>query len=197
MGQMNEFFAECLGFQDPKLVELLGEYAVMEHIKRGSHVVEIGKQMQSVMLLVSGIFRGYLVDEKGCEMTDCFAFQRGDAIIGCNRFEDPSNIEFEALTDCVVISLPMAVIKEALGKFHEMSLFYNECLLEALDRHWRIKRVMYRPAIDRYRWFLQDYPGLINLVSHKLIATFLGITPVTLSRLRHQDRDAVGSPHTT
>lgn len=191
MGENNNFFAECFGFQDPALVEMLAHSAVMEQIKRGTHVVERGIVQQSVMLVISGIFRGFLVDENGCEMTDCFACQQGDAVIGCNRFEEPSMVDFEALTDCVVLNLPISCLKEAMMRFPEMSLFYNDCLLEALERHWKIKRIMYRSALERYQWFLNEYPGLINMVSHKLIASFLGITPVTLSRLRHQVRQSV------
>ena len=41
-------------------------------------------------------------------------------------------------------------------------------------------------AMDRYRWFHRHYPTLEPLVSGKHLASFLGITPVTLSRLRHQ-----------
>ena len=39
-------------------------------------------------------------------------------------------------------------------------------------------------AQERYEWFLKKYPGVIDLISHKYIASFLGMNPVTLSRLR-------------
>ena len=40
------------------------------------------------------------------------------------------------------------------------------------------------PAAERYAWFTRSYPGLIDRVSHRYVASFLGITPVTLSRVR-------------
>lgn len=43
-------------------------------------------------------------------------------------------------------------------------------------------------AMERYRWFLDEYPGLIDRAPHRHIASFLNVTPVTLSRLRREER---------
>ena len=47
--------------------------------------------------------------------------------------------------------------------------------------------------MGRYQWFLKKYPGLIDEVSNKHIASFLGMTPVTLSRLRQKLKELTGS----
>ena len=47
-------------------------------------------------------------------------------------------------------------------------------------------------AMQRYQWFLEAYPGFIDKVSNKHIASFLGMTPVTLSRLRRVLREKEG-----
>ena len=66
---------------------------------------------------------------------------------------------------------------------------YNRYLVSALEYHWETKMLLYRcTAMERYRWFLSRYPGLIDSISNKHIASFLGMTPVTLSRLRRQLR---------
>lgn len=140
-------------------------------------------------LLLSGVFRGIFVEENGYEATDCFANQPGDALIGCNNFGEPSSITFEALTDCEILQIPLPVIDTLLLKYPEMMQIYSRGLLDALQRHWEIKRVMYQPALQRYIWFLNTYPGLNDVVNSKQIASFLGVTPVTLSRLRGQLRE--------
>lgn len=43
-------------------------------------------------------------------------------------------------------------------------------------------------ALQRYQWFLEEYPGIIDQVNNKYIASFLGMTPVSLSRLRRELR---------
>ena len=67
---------------------------------------------------------------------------------------------------------------------------YNRMLGAALDVQWKLKRVLSScTAVQRYQWFLEEYSGLIDRVSNKYIASFLGMTPVTLSRLRRALRE--------
>ena len=47
-------------------------------------------------------------------------------------------------------------------------------------------------ATERFKWFCKEYPGMIDMVNNRYIASFLGITPVTLSRLRHGVATKVG-----
>lgn len=59
-----------------------------------------------------------------------------------------------------------------------------------MKSHWELKRVLNScTAVQRYQWFLEEYPGLIDRVSNKYIASFLGMTPVTLSWLRRTLRE--------
>lgn len=47
----------------------------------------------------------------------------------------------------------------------------------------------------RYLWFLEEYPGMIDRVQHYILASFLGMSPVTLSRTRTKvaaERDVAG-----
>ena len=44
-------------------------------------------------------------------------------------------------------------------------------------------------AMVRYHWFMKTYPGLVDHVRDKYVASFLGMTPVTLSRLRRKLRE--------
>jgi len=72
-------------------------------------------------------------------------------------------------------------------------MLYNRVLIAAiaaLDEHWRMKQVLHQyTALQRYQWFLETYPGLVDRVSNKNIASFLGMSPVTLSRLRRTMRE--------
>lgn len=74
---------------------------------------------------------------------------------------------------------------ELREQYSEIVELYNRFLISALNEHWKLKQVLVQySAIQRYQWFMKEYPGLIDRVSNKHIASFLGMTPVTLSRLR-------------
>ena len=189
MRLFDAFFAETFGFRDPELIQGLSKASVLENVKRGTILTQIGERPVSVMFLMEGIVRGYIVDENGQEMTDCFAHRSGDVLIGCSGLETPSLIAFETLTPCTILRVSTETLNQLMQSHPEMILAYSHNLMEALLRHWEIKRILYQPAMQRYRWFLENYPSLIDQISNKHIASFLGITPVTLSRLRRQLRD--------
>lgn len=185
----NHFFYENFDMIDAQIIQHLVASAKQEHLKKGDYVVEAGEKQLQIPFLVKGILRGFVVDENGQDTTDCFAFKSGDVVCGCNGISGPSPINMEALTDCELFLVPVSVLENLLEQYPELGLLYNKLLVEALKRHWEIKRILYQSAMQRYQWFLENYPGLINRVSNKYIASFLGMTPVTLSRLRRQLRE--------
>ena len=98
-------------------------------------------------------------------------------------------INVEALSDSEVFVISNRNVMELLRKNPQLVYIYNKLLLESLESHWKIKTVVsQKTALERYNWFLKVYPGLINQICNKHIASFLGMTPVTLSRLRHTIR---------
>ena len=72
-----------------------------------------------------------------------------------------------------------------LSRSPELLFVVNRAMTQNYIDLWKHKMILYRTtAMERYEWFLKDYPGLIDVVPHKYIASFLDMTPVTLSRLR-------------
>ena len=166
------------------------EISKSEFVPKGSIIVESGERQAQLPVLMSGIFRGFVIDADGQDITDCFVCRSGDAVVGCNGLGEPSFICIEAITDCKVLMLPMNVTLELMDEDIALLRMHNRYLQEALSRHWEEKILLHRcSAMQRYRWFLQNYPGMIDSVSNKHIASFLGMTPVTLSRLRRQLRE--------
>ena len=66
-------------------------------------------------------------------------------------------------------------------------------LTRALKIHGNCKVALTRlSATERYQWFLQTYPELIHLVKKKHVASFLNLTPQTLSQQRRNEKQQVG-----
>ena len=157
--------------------------------EKGAHLLETGERPDQLYILWSGICRGFLVDENGQDTTDCFAVHRGDVLWGCGPLDEPSIIGMEALTDCELLQISMEELLRMMQKCDGMRMI-NRCLSQALEEHWTMRLMLCQnDAMKRYLWFLDRYPGLVDQVNKRHIASFLGMTPVSLSRLRKKLRE--------
>ena len=110
--------------------------------------------------------------------------------MACTRLDLASEINIESATDSKCLQLPIKEIIELNDTYLELQRAYNIMLIQGIERHDNIKKVMQEfDAMGRYQWFLEEYPGLIDIVSHKHIASFLGMMPESLSRLRRTLRE--------
>lgn len=142
-----------------------------------------------IPFLVSGVIRGYLTDEKGRDITDCFLYRPGEAVLSLSILTASFPINFEAVTDCVLLSIPTQLLAEQFQQSAELQQLYSSYLLEKLKLERELKLLLgISSAMERYQWFLRRYPELADVVSIKHIASFLCMSPVSLSRLRGQLR---------
>ena len=184
--RIRDFYKTVLGICDPQVLQIFEEYSRVETVPRGTRLVSMGEQMGELCFLVEGVLRGYVVEENGQDITDCFICQAGDPVIGCGGFCAPSAIHIETITGCQLVALPLQELLSMLDRPEIMKIYCVQ-LEQALQRHWNVKMLLYRcDAMERYRWFLQQYPQLEKQVNGKHVASFLGMTPVTLSRLRRK-----------
>ena len=78
-----------------------------------------------------------------------------------------------------------------MKQYSSVMQLYNQNLRWSGEYHMEVKRVICSlPAVERYQWFLRKYPGLVDRIANRHIASFLNMTPVTLSRIRKQLREA-------
>ena len=162
----------------------------IETLRKNSLLIETGEMQKDIPILLSGVLRGYLLDIDGRDITDSFIFRPGDIALHCYGIGDVSPINIESATECRIARIPVERVQEFLGKSPEMFREYHMHIMQILRQSWEGKMLMHRcSAMERYLWFLENYPGLIDTVGNKHIASFLGMTPVTLSRLRRKIRE--------
>ena len=184
-----EFYKETLGVENDETAGQLAAISRLETLKKGHWIISMGEKMEVLPILIKGVLRGYMVDENGRDITDCFVFQRGDIIMGCNELDVASHVHIETITECQVLMIPIADLLPLIGR-PDLLMLYNHQLSQALKRHWQLKMLLYQnDAMARYQWFRHTYAGLEELVSGKHLASFMGMTPVTLSRLRRKLRE--------
>lgn len=188
--QPQDVFEKTLGLTDPDLIQELIDACTPLHLKAGDFLIREGDMPAVVPFLLKGIVRGFLFDVNGREITDCFAVQPGIPVMTSADLRVPSPFSMEAMVDSEFLTIPIVEIQRLLEKYPELQQLYNQLLIFSFSMHWKIKLTLCRnTAMQKYQWFLEKYPGLIDQISNKCIASFLGITPVTLSKLRRVLRE--------
>lgn len=180
------FLEEILKIKSQDLLKILEGMSFFETFKKGAEINEEGKQDSYIRFLIDGCVRGYLINNQGKENTTCFLVKTGEVIAGSMLLDGtPSEIRFQVIKEAVVFSVPLEPVMTLRRDYYEINDLYIAFLSQWLLNHWNTKKMLYlKTAHEKYDWFLKEYPDLIDCVPHKEIASFLNITPVSLSRIR-------------
>lgn len=189
--QLRDFYQNYLQVTDEALLEEAVAVTEVRTVRRGDRLIQAGKMPTHMCFLVSGIVRGVMLDGNGKDITDCIVYRCGAPVMPDNDFTRPASITLEALTDCEIVCLPLAAVGELMERYPALAELKFHLVLFSAEIHRKLKIATYQyTAAQRYEWFLQEYPGLIDQISHKYIASLLNMTPVTLSKIRNSRRKA-------
>jgi len=142
-------------------------------------------------LVISGVVREYYQLDDGTERTRGFAL-RGDTFgsLSDALLQRPSRVFVRAEQDSVVLTVRWSAIDAlAAGAVEWERLRYAIVRRLYLRKSIREYELLALDALGRYQSLLAQHPLLEEEVSQVLIASYLGITPVHLSRLRRTMRE--------
>ncbi len=180
-----DFFSAILKISSPSAIRRLVRASEKKPVRRGELIIREGEIQKNLLFLMQGILRGYFIDVYGNDITDCFNFKPGHAVMSAFEIGGSSMLFIEVMTSGEVLRIPVELVKELLEEETEFIWIYNYMLRGALQDIWELKTMLHKcSAQERYQWFLKNYPGLIDQVTNKYIASFLRMSPVTLSRLK-------------
>lgn len=151
-------------------------------IAKGTLLQQVGQCPQVAYEVKKGLLRSFFVDEGGKEHTFMFAPEGWIiADLEASGFGNATRLAIEALEDSEVELRPM-LDRGGDGRDMESQFKLMHRRAGALQR--RVLMMMSTSALERYEFFLETYPQLSGRISQKLIASYLGITPQALSKLR-------------
>ncbi|MGB5418800.1 Crp/Fnr family transcriptional regulator [Algibacter sp.] len=159
-----------------------------KNLKSGDFIAKPGEISTKAYILVSGMMRAYLSSESGKEynknffMPYCFAGSL-TALIK----KQTSKLSYEALTDCVLYEADFSDIIELCKKDIQISNLYSRVLEQIyISNEERLVELITMNATERYIALQKKTPNIDELVPQYQIASYLGITPVQLSRIRNK-----------
>jgi CRP-like cAMP-binding protein len=169
-----------------KAEQYLLSISTEKSIQKGTTLIREGQAVNKVFLVKSGCLRSYCTDKEGKEHTLLFAIKDwwiSDYIaIHDNEY---ATLTVECLIDSTVIEFNAKQIDGIHSLFPEFEPFQRH----NLERHVvslqkRILNQLQLSALERYELFLKQYPDIEKHTRNYHIASFLGITQQSLSRLR-------------
>lgn len=145
------------------------------HVKKGEIIQSSGELNSKVYYVEKGLLRSYAISKKGKEHIFMFA-PEGWTIADSVVPEEPCALFIDAIEDSTL---------QVSEKDPEVRLVNNKMLRK---RIWvmqnRIIMLMCATALERYEHFVETYPQITRRVPQKMIASYLGITPEALSKVK-------------
>jgi CRP-like cAMP-binding protein len=172
----------------PKECALLDQYFTPKKIKRHQFLLQEGDFCKHIAFVNSGCLRAYTVDQRGEEHVIQFAIEDW-WISDLNSFLTGSAATYniDAVQDSEVLLLERTARDTLLDTVPQMERFFR-LLQEAnyISSHQRINDSLSASAEERYLAFIKTFPRLVEQIPQGQIASYLGITPQSLSRIRKE-----------
>src|SRR5690554_601929 len=172
----------------PKALSQLFNQCQRKSYKKGDFLVFAGDLCKNIFFVEKGLLRQYSIDEKGKEHVLQFA-PEGWLVNDRESlyYNKPSKYNIEALENTEVFILDKKIIEKLEEELPEFTTFNNE-LLNNHIRHLqnRINLLLSATAEERYLTFIKMYPDILLRVPQWMVASYLGIAPESLSRVRKE-----------
>ncbi|MBT3143348.1 hypothetical protein KL867_20000 [Ruegeria litorea] len=162
-----------------------------EYVEKGLRIATQGEVNPMEHIILDGRATSQITDPEGRAV--CVSFHAGPCVVAPNvarTRNGTSLVSIDVIEDALVAQMDSRALTELMLASEPIREWANGILQQELarkaDREWCLAAL---GGADRLAWFRENFPRHEGLFGHYLIASFLGVTPVTLSRLRGAERD--------
>jgi len=167
------------------VIEYLNNYITVKHISKGSLLLRQGQRCSHIYIIENGFARIFsIINNK--EITTLFA-RENDIITSTHALftQNVSNENIELLEDSVLLKINYNELVNLCKVHPEIFTFYRV----GMEKYYllleeRTLSLQFDSALERYRKLLSRHPFILQRASLGQVASYLGMSPVTLSRMR-------------
>ncbi|NOY36840.1 MAG: Crp/Fnr family transcriptional regulator [Chlorobi bacterium] len=155
-------------------------------IEKGREIITQGKINSNEYFILNGLLREFIIDEYGKEITLDFYF--GTSIIIPNFFRTKNNrsiLSVQLLTNSIIAEIDATVFANVRNEHNALKEFSSSVITNCYKS--RLHKQIFHASEsgkEKLEQLRKDFPGIENQVPMQYIASYLGITNVSLSRLR-------------
>lgn len=182
---LKRYLAEKEDFSDLEL-DLIESVAIPRHLRKHQYLLQEGDVCKHSSFVVKGLLKAYHVDDKGVEHIVQFAPEdhwTGDR--ESLESGNPSKLNIDAIEDSDVIMFKqedLKMLQKEIPGFNRMTAQIT--IKNVLTLEGRIHANITLSTEEKYYQFLEQHPQLIQRIPQHMIASYIGVSPETLSRVR-------------
>jgi CRP-like cAMP-binding protein len=169
-----------------KAEEYLYSISQEKSVSKGAILIRQGQSVQNTYYVIEGCLRSYCIDKNGKEHTLQFAIKNwwiSDFIAIYNN--ELATLYVECITDAKIVEFNSKELDGIHALFPEFETFQRKNLeRHVVSLHMRILNQLQLTARERYELFLRQYPDFEQSIPNYHIASYLGVTQESLSRIR-------------
>lgn len=189
-GKMKHFLKNILGVHEKELIETIIGISGMKHCTKGQRLYTQGDVVDTCSFLVSGVVGAFIYTKGGKQIADSFSFEPGEMITPLTGDGKKALTSVYAMTEAdifIISNYDMESLYKKYPAFHDVILSW---LMGAYHKQWELKNARYQmTAKGRILFFLERYRGLEGVLSDRHLASFLDMSPETLSRQKRSLRE--------
>ena len=184
------FYRDTLGVQGDDVLDLCTKNTSYVYRNKGEVFVHPGEPVTMVRFVISGVSRSYVLGPEGEDNVICFGFRYGQPLLGASSLSAKTILFQEAVTDMELLEIPAFIVQQGIRMEFANAAVYERVFSEAYDRQTQVQIALSTlNGEDRYRWFCKDYADIVDVVPQNYIASFLGLQPQSLSRIKRQMKE--------
>ena len=159
---------------------------LIEEYKKGTMLLRQGDVPTTCYFVLKGCVRQYSIDETGKEVTSNF-YTEEQAIANFNHHkqDNSSTYSLTCVEDCILVVGDLDAEKDMYNKYTQLETMTRKMIEEKLgDMQDEMAAFLASTPEERYKALLQKRPHLVDRVPQHQLASYLGITPESLSRIK-------------